>query len=425
MKRILIASLFISSGLGLFAQSTKKAQDLLKSKKVEDAKTEIDKALAVEKNAKDPDAWYTKGKIYSELANDSTLKTKYPDAKDVSFEAIQKYAEMDDKKLVSLTIDNYKPIMDVYQGYFKTGASYYNSNNFADAFTNFKKCLAVGTYMSDKGWSTLKLDTSVILYAGISAEKTNQKDSAAVYYGKLADAKVSGEGMGEIYKWLADYYSQKKDVASAEKYVATGKSLYPKDPFWASMELDMAREKGDKAGLFTKYEDIIASDPSNYLYVYNYGIELYKEAYNADTAARPKNSQELITKAESNIKKSLELKPDYAPASLVLGQILYNQGVDLNAKQKAIKLPPTGKLKPEEAKMKEDLKGQMMAKFDESVPYFEKVDQILGGQGKLKMEEKTNLKDAYDLLITIYDQKGLKDKVKAYEDKFNNVDKVH
>ena len=31
----------------------------------------------------------------------------------------------------------------------------------------------------------------------------------------------------------------------------------------------------------------------------------------------------------------------------------------------------------------------------------------------------------YDLLINIYDNKGNKDKVKVYEDKFNGVEKVH
>ncbi|MEJ7769480.1 MAG: hypothetical protein WKF89_16800 [Chitinophagaceae bacterium] len=425
MKRIMIASLLIATGLGLFAQATNKAKDLLKAKKVEDAKAEIDKVVTNEKNAKEGETWYIKSKVYGELANDTTLKSKYPTARDESFEAIKKYAQLDDKKLVSLTLDNYKPVMDAYQGYFKTGAAYYNSNNFADAYDNFKKCLEVSQYMNEKGWSNLKLDTSVVLYTGISAEKTNKKDEAAIYYGSLADAKVTGEGMGEIYKWLADYYSSKKDAANAAKYIDLGKGLYPKDVFWSSMELDMARDKGNKNELFTKYEDIIAKDPTNYLYAYNYGIELYKEAYKADTAARPANSKELITKAETHLKKALELKADYPAASLVLGQILYNQGVDLNAKSKLIKLPASGKLKPEDQKMKDDMKKQMMTKFDEAIPYFEKVDQILGSQAKLKMEEKSNLKDAYDLLITIYDQKGLKDKVKSYEEKFNDVDKAH
>ena len=425
MKRSIIASLLVASSLGLFAQATNKAKDLLKSNKVEEAKSEIDKVLANEKNAKDAEAWYLKSKVYSELANNTKLTTAVPNAREESFEAIKKYTELDTKKLISLTLDNYKPIMDVYQSYFKTGAAFYNNNNYADAYDNFKKCLEVSKYMNEKGWSNLKLDTSVVLYTGISAEKTSKKEEAAQYYGMLADAKVTGEGMGEIYKWLTDFYNTKKDAANTEKYLNLGKSLYAKDPFWASMELDMARENGDKKVLFTKYEENITKDPTNYLYIYNYGIELYKEAYKEDATQRPANSDELIGKAETNLKKVVELKPDYAPANLVLGQILYNQGVDLNAKSKEIKAPASGKLKPEDQKKKDDMKAEMMKKFDAALPYFEKVDQLLGSQGKLKMEEKGNLKDAYDLMITIYDQKGMKDKLKVFEEKFNNVDKAH
>jgi hypothetical protein len=53
------------------------------------------------------------------------------------------------------------------------------------------------------------------------------------------------------------------------------------------------------------------------------------------------------------------------------------------------------------------------------------VDQDLGTKGKLKMDEKTSLKDAYDLLITIYETKNLKEKAEAYTTKFNDVDKNH
>ena len=132
---------------------------------------------------------------------------------------------------------------------------YYNANNFEDAYNNFKKCLAVSEYLTEKKISTVQLDTSVILYTGISAEKVNKKDDAAIYYSKLADAKVSGEGMGEIYKWLADYYSQKKDTEKAQKYLTTGKELYPKDTFWAGFELDMARDKGERKDVYAKYEE--------------------------------------------------------------------------------------------------------------------------------------------------------------------------
>ena len=76
-------------------------------------------------------------------------------------------------------------------------------------------------------------------------------------------------------------------------------------------------------------------------------------------------------------------------------------------------------------KKKEELRKEVAKKFDEALPYFEKVDQILGGQGKLKMEDKQSLKDAYDLLIMIYENKDNKEKAAEYTEKFNTVDKKH
>ena len=123
--------------------------------------------------------------------------------------------------------------------------------------------------------------------------------------------------------------------------------------------------------------------------------------------------------------KSLSLKPDYANAHMLMGQILYNQAADIANENKAIRPPQGGKLKPEELKKKEDLRQQVSKLYDQAIPHFEKVDELLGSQGKLKMEEKGYLKDSYDLLISIYETKGNQDKASAYTEKFNNVDKKH
>jgi hypothetical protein len=427
MKKFLLTTVLASSFFAVSAQSLEKAKDLLKSKKLADAKTQIDQFLAVDKNAKNGEGWYTKAKIYAEIAQDAGLSAASPEARWTAFEALQQYVTLDDKgQLVLMQLDNYKPVMDIYQGYFKTGAEEYNASKFEPAYSNFKNCLTVSEYMTSKKWSTVTLDTTVILYAGISAEKSNKRDEAAIYYGKLADAKVTGDGMIEIYKWLVDHhYNQKKDAALANKYLTLGKEVFPKDQFWSIYELDMARDKGDKAELYKKYEAVLAADPSNTSVRYNYAVEMYQEAYKPDITQRPANSAEMVAKVEENLKKVVAEKADYAAAYLVLGQIQYNQGVDYNNQNKAIRPPQGGKLKPEELKKKEELRGLIAQKFDAAVPYFEKVDELLSGKGKLKMEEKGYLKDAYDLLITVYDNKGNKEKLKSYEEKFNNVDKSH
>jgi hypothetical protein len=424
MKKILFIALLAITGTSLFAQKLDKAKSLLKDNKLADAKAEIDKVLADPKNEKNAEAIYTKAKILGAIANDNTLSAQIPDARMQSFEAIKKYVTLDDKVLF-MTLDNYKPVTDAYQGFYKTGYALWNESKFADAHTNFKNCLAVSEYMSEKGWTNVKLDTTVILYTGITAEKNEHKDDAAIYYSKLANAKVTGDGMESIYKWLVNYYNDKKDSESVNKFLALGRSVYPKDKDWEAIEIDILSKQEDKKALFAKYEEMIAKDPSNHLALYNYGVESYLYAYAPELDKRPAGSAEMIEKAEASLKKVLELQPDYVNAALLLGQISFNKGVDLNNQAKAIKPPAGGKLKPEDLKKKEDLRTQAGKKFDDAIPYFEKMDQLLGAKGKLPMTERKGLKDAYDLLITIYENKGKADKVKIYEEKFNNVEKVH
>ena len=432
MKSLIITVLLAFTGFGVLAQKLDKAKELLKTNKIAEARTEIDNFLAVEKNQKSSEGWYVKGKVYNAIAADANLKGTVPNARETAFDALKKYVELEStvkdstKRQMLLTMDNRQPFVDLYSGYSKDGASFYNANNYNDALANFKNTLAIFDYMAAQGWTNkIVLDTTTTLYAGISAEKANKMDEAATYYGKIAERKATGEGFIEIYKWLSDHYKQKGDIETSQKFVNLGKEVYPTDAFWSGFELDMLREKGTKEQLFAKYEEIISKYPDNHLFVFNYAVELYQTGYNVDATKRPANSKELIQKATDMINKALSMKPDYANAHMLLGQILYNQAADIANENKAIRPPQGGKLKPEELKKKEDLRQQVNKIYDQAIPHFEKVDEILGSQGKLKMEEKGYLKDSYDLLISIYETKGNQDKAATYTDKFNNVDKKH
>ncbi|HXB43040.1 MAG TPA: hypothetical protein VNV85_03250 [Puia sp.] len=435
MKSTFLAVLFAIAGFGAFAQSLEKAENLFKSKKLLDARAEIDKVVTVEKNQKSAEAWYYKCKIYSSIAEDSVLKAQVPDAHAQAFEALKKYVEMDEqtvkekeKQQLLLKLDGYKPINTIYAGYFQDGASSYNTGKYDEALRDFKGALDAREYMFSKGWITQKFDTISTLYAGIAAEKAKKRDDASNYYSKIADAKLADIKYIDIYKWLANYYSQdKSDEADALKYVKLGKEVYPADTTWNDIalsiydnELDEYRKKGNKDSLFAKYEQITAALPNSHVFVYNYGVELYNYAIDTSSGKRPANSDALVAKAKEKLNKSLQIKPDYSQASLLLGTIAFNDAVDLKATTKNIK----GQ-KPEDIKKRADIRAAASKKFDEAIPYFEKVEQVLGPQGKLKQDDKKTLKDAYDSLITIYEQKNLKDKVDAYTKKFNDVDKVH
>src|SRR5688572_12288554 len=128
-KRILLSLMLVSSSAGLFAQKLEKAKDLLERKKYPEAQAEIDGVLAQEKNKNNAEAWYVKGKIYGTIAADSTKAASVPNAKDVSLEALKKYMELESqvkdsaKRFILLTMDNRRPITDLYSSYSKEAAS--------------------------------------------------------------------------------------------------------------------------------------------------------------------------------------------------------------------------------------------------------------------------------------------------------------
>lgn len=423
MKRMLLSLLMAVICSALFAQSVDKAKELLKANKLVEAKDEIDKVLLVDKNQKNAEAWYTKVKVYNALAASDQLKTQYPDAYFQSLAALKNYTQYDDKKMALLIVDGYKPINEIYQGLFQAGASDYNVQKYNEALTNFKGAISAISFMYKEGWIKQSMDSTATLYAGISAEKAEKRDEALIYYKTIADSgitKIGGNDMAEIYKWLADYYTRKGDKENAAKYTALGKAKYPNDIFYDELILDAWRKSGNKDSLFAEYEVINKEHPDSAIYYFNYGLELYQYASDTSTGKRVANSDELIKKAQDKLLTSYKLNPNYPQTSLVLGQISYNQGVEFQILGK-----PKGNTNADELKKRQDFRAMSVKKFDEAIPYLEKVDQLLGSQGKLKKADKVALRDSYDMLITIYESRKDKPKIDSWTDKYNNVDKVH
>jgi hypothetical protein len=425
-KKLFLTGFLAMIGLGLFAQNVDKAKDLLKAGKIVDARQQIDVALENPKNQKNAEAWYTQLKVYNAIAANDQLRAQYPLARDTAFTALKTYVDLDekDKKLLLLQVDGYKPVNEIYQGYFALGAQDYNSQKYEDALNNFRGAIAASSYMTSKGWTKLPIDTTSNLYAGISAEKAGHKDTAAMFYGRLADAgigTINGTNMIDIYKWLVDYWENtKKDDAMTQHFLNLAEKKYPDDLFWSDTRLSILRDKGNKDSLWVAYDTVVAHFPKNHLFFFNYGLELYQYANDTSSGQRPANYDALIAKAQEMLKKCLEIQPDYPQAALVLGQISYNAGVDLQGSTK--KIP--GKA-PDDVKKRADLRIAAGKKFDEAIPYFELVDKDLGTQGKLKKEQRDALKDAYDLLTNIYQEKNIKDKIDYWTNKYNNVDKDH
>jgi len=421
MKKILFISLLAGLSLGLAAQSVDKAKEFLKNNELDKAKDAIDQTLTNPKNQKSPDAWYMKAKIYSALAANEQFKNLAPDPRGDAFEALKKSMELDkNKATVLLTVDNFKPVYDLYGGYFDVGANQYNAEKYEDALASFKKAGVVGQYIFANGWGLSKFDTTLTYYTSLAAMNAKKDDEALAGFTQLADARVGGKPeFVTTYRYLAKYYLDKKDEANMEKYIKIGKELYPKDEYLPLVEFDYLRSKGDKKAIYAKYEELIQTNPTYDLQL-DYANELFNETHTVDAKDRPADYEQRCAKIEGLYLGALLANPDGIEAHLNLGKHYFNQALVLE--DEASKIKGT---KPEDVKKRDDLNAKNLALCDKAIPHFEAVFKAFDSKGKLKVSEKSEFKSSCNNLVYCYDKKKMKDKSAFYQKKYDSADTDH
>ncbi|WP_336514336.1 hypothetical protein [Pollutibacter soli] len=422
MKKGLFLSLLIIAGFSVNAQDLKKIKESLTKNQLTEAKTDIEKFLAVPKNQKNAEAYYVKGKVYSAIAANPAERAANPDARTVALDAFKKSIEIDKNQAqLYMTVDQYQPIFSLYSSGFDEAAGLYNEEKYDQALNTFKSTGVVGDYIFSQGWGLYKLDTTLTYYSALSAMNAKKDDEALTYFAKLADAKV-GATPEQVtsYRYLAKHYYDKKDEANMMKYIGLGRELYPNDDYLPLLELDYIRGKGDAAALNKKYEEILAASPDNYDVILDYASTLFNETHVTDAAKRPADYNEKSKKIESLYTKAIELKPDATEARLSLGKHYYNQMLYMEEEASKIK-----GAKPEDVKKKADLNAEIATVADKAIPQLEKVFNAYDSQGKLKTSERSNFKSACSLLTYSYEKKKDKTKADFYQKKYDEADKAH
>ena len=430
MKKILLTgSCFLIILSALFAQDPKKLKTYLEAnpKQLDKAKAEVDGAIA--KNPSDPLALYYKSKVYAELAADPAFKVSVPDAREQAFDAFKKAIETDKDNKVYLVLaqDRYKPIFDLYTGYYDAGAAAFNngstSSNKADfdqALTLFKSSDMVGRYIYSKKWALSELDTQLVLTIGKAAINAGKKEEAALWLKKLADANITGTVNDKTsyqlpYQWLSFYYKDAKDDANFLKYLALGKKNYPKDDYYDAVMLDYYRDKKDYDALFKKYDEMVAAYPDSVQYHFNYANEAFMYVYNSDAGIKINNKEMLLKNVETQLQKVLSVKPNDLNTNWLLGQYYYNIGIDTKEVANAVR-----GTKPEDVKKKADLNAQAKDNFTKAIPYAEKALAVL--EGSNKKADKSKYKSIVDLMQRIYTSLSQPDKVKLFQGKYDTAD---
>lgn len=427
MKKIIFSGLLLFSFNVMIAQDIKKAKSLLDSKQLDKAKSEIDGFTT--KNPTNAEGLYVKSKIYGSIAVNDQFKSLDPNARAVAFDAYRQAVDLDkdNKLLLMMTQDQYKPIIDLYSGYYDAGVADFNTAatsqskaDFEKAMTNFIRANEVGRYIYSKKWALSEIDTALVFNIGKAALNADKKDTAVAYFRILADAGIAGTketntGYNLPYQWLALSYKDAKDSANFLKYAALGKKYFPKDDYFDAITLDYHRAAKNYDALFSKYNEVVAAYPDSLTYHFNYANEMFNYVYNSDAGVKIENREDRLKTVGTELEKAYSLKADDVNTNWLYGQYYFNAGIDL--KEKVNKIKGT---KPEDVKAKADLNAEAKATFEKAIPFTDKALTTL--EAGYKKSEKSKYKSVADLMQRIYQSLNQADKVKAYQSKYDTAD---
>ena len=438
MKKVIFTGLFLLVTSCLFAQDLKKAKSYYDKKELDKAKTEIDALLV--KSPNDPQGLYLKSKIYGSIASTEQFKSLSPNARMEAFEAFKKAISVDKGNLllIDLNKDQYKPIFDLYSGYYDAGIASFNLGaagnkaEFENSYNNFVNANKVGSYIYSNKWALSELDTNLVLIIAKAALNAGNKEQTELYFKKLADAKVvatkdDNESYVLPYQWLTGYYydlAVRDTVETVKKlhtdllfkYAALGKQYFPKEDYFDAVLLDYYRDKKENTALFKKYEEMIVQFPDSMQYHFNYANDVFSYVYGQGEGKAVENKEGLLRVVGVELNKAVFLRPNDVNTNWLLGQYYLNMGIDV--KEKALAIKGT---KPEDVKAKADFNAQSKDIFNKAIPYTEKALKLLE-DGGYKKSNKSKYKSIADLMQRIYRNLNQADKIKLYQDRYDKAD---
>lgn len=411
MRKFILSALLLATGAGAFAQKLSDVEKKIGEGKYEDAREAVNKLLADPKNQTNANAWYRKGQVYIQLALDSTKKDQAVANRAEAMQAFKRYYEMDAKNMMGTLEQNVRPFQ-VYESAYNAALADFNSQNFASSFQNFKQALDAEDFIKSKsltygGINFPALDTNLHLNIAATAMKAKMEDSAMIYYGKLADAKLNAENYIEIYQTLVDFYDRKGDAANRDKYLALGKELYPKSDYWYEAQLGPVRD--DKPKLFAKYKELTTANPSSYYLNYNYAVELFNYGFASDN--KPADAATYEPQIEPAIKAAIAAQPS-ADANYLMVRYLTEKIYRTEDAMRAIKGTT-----PADATKRKGYAAQIKQMWAQMAPFAETAFSAYEGKKDMKAYEKGNFKNVSNVLIDYYSMQKDEAKVKQYQDR--------
>lgn len=417
MKQFLFTAIAFLFALGVSAQDIKKVRGFYDKKDWPKAKEAVDLMMANEKEQKNWEAWYYKGLIYGQLATDPAFKAANPDVWMISFDAYQKAMELDPKQTETfMTLRSY-PIFSNYLELQKEGNDFYNKRDYNGALDKYKKADQVGRFIYKNKWALSEVDTVLYYYAGAAAMQAEKMDEAISFFQKICDAQIGGEGYDICYRYVTYHYDSKKDYATADKYAAIGRKLYPTDSYYSKLDLDRERKNaGVGPELFKKYETVLQTDAKDYDIRFDYAAEMFNWVF-MDQKAPAGEKQAYLDKINEQLKICIQTQPKKHEAHLLLGKTFYNEAAAIQDEVRTIKGTT-----PADTQKKNEMKAKMDNLMKEAIPHLENGLAIFEGMSADDLKErrtKNEYKSTLYLLTEAYKFMGNTEKEKFYQKKYD------
>lgn len=425
MKKTIFFAAMLSMGLFAGAQNYKDIGNFLLLKQYKQAKDELDKNITKEKFAAKPDAWILKTAIYSALATDSAFVASSPQGAQLLPEAEaawEKYKSMDGPNYPLLKDLLYKEApVNLYTALFNKAYKEYQAATWEPAFTSFKKVATLSDVLTANKLLNSPVDTTVLILTAYTGETSNHKDEAAIYYTKLADAKVAGNGNEFIYRFLVLHSFEKNDMAAFDKYKALGKELYPSSEYFTYDKTDFA--VGLSQNFDTKMkamEEVLAKDPNDYKANVTLAQLVYDTLHPKNGTPFPDANGAMEAKLISSLTKAAAAKPDDELVWLVMGDHFIDKADKVNEARSAHVTDMKTRTKPGTQPSKADIaKRDELDKayadaFDKAREPYEKAASLMSARlDKLSGSQKQQYRKVAGYLGDIYTYKKAQSKVPA------------
>ncbi len=425
MKKIIIAlAVLCASSQLTYAQEkyVTAALTALSTNDLEEAKTNIDKAMASPETKEKPKALYAKLKIYEML--DESEKYKGNSMYKEATEAIIKLMEVKpDYKTSEVTFDAYRLLIRNYNA----GITYNNEKKSAEFLESMKTVLKLkdvsGARFAKESYIG-KIDTIVAnsqLNIAYIAYSSQNYEEAITQYNKVLANKITKDASNTVVllESYAKYNAANGAKLKNEELAALNdaRAAYPSDPNIRNMELNALTNYNMLSDLLKKLEAAAEKEPNMSDNHYNIGL-LYQNMSAAKDGKKPQNAPEMMKKAEASFQKALKLAPENGLYNYNFGTYYFNQAVEFNDEMNKI----TGSSKADNDKY-DALKVKRDGMFDKASVYLEKsysiysampASQITGDNAEIYRSTITALKQIYAVNNKNDKLKELADKMKQF-----------